>query len=581
MYRTALLFLLPVLFCGMSLQAQEQQTSIVHFSLDSDELTPEAQIQLETLLSEIQQLDRWKLDVRAHTDATGTDQYNEALAGRRAAAVRQYLVDRDLPLEQVSISTFGEHRPADSNTTEEGRRRNRRVEIDLYTWPLNTLADLMGSLEDLNTQKFTFQADQAVSLTGSDGTTVWVPSEVFVHADGRTAQGTIELEMREAYSYADMVAAGLSTHSGTEMLETGGMVYLEARSEGEKLQIREGGELILGMPTEQQLPGMQLFTGTTDANGNLTDWNPTGQAFQKNKTAVLRIAEPPAMPKIKTELTLFKYDKSGEPTPPTEPGAPTYPKEPNRESIQYNPGFFKRLFMGRKKIEAREDAIYAKKVAQYEARLERYPALKQAYALEMEEYALELDGYRQAKATYEDGLKEQWEEHQQARREKYKDAITEAEEKYRRTLQAYQEYKARKIAEYEVALEKGSIDQRSLNNYFFAVNKMGWINCDRFYNVAASEKEPLLVMDEDEQEEMIFVLFTDIRSALRTSRAEGFYTTQSVPTGANAKVIGLKVQDGRPLLAVKEITVGELDQIELDYKPRRLAEIRQTLAALD
>lgn len=571
-----------LLFCGgFGLQAQQQETSTVYFALDSDVLTAEAQQQLGELLKDIKDLDRWKLEVRAHTDATGTDQYNEDLAQRRAAAVRNYLLQRDLPLDLVSISTFGEHRPADSNNTEEGRKRNRRVEIDLYTWPLQSLDDLLGGLNEGNSQFFTISAEESIALSGKDGTTIWIPSDLFVHQDGRSAQGDIQLEMREAYTYADMIAQGLSTHSGASMLETGGMVYLEARSGDEKLQIREGGELLVSMPTGEQLPGMQLFTGETDANGNLLDWTPTGQGFKTNKMATLRIADPPAMPDIHTGLTLFKYDLSGEPVEPSKPRAPIYPTEPKRESVQYNPGFFKKMMMGRKKIEAREEAIYAKKLEQYETRLERYPALLAAHEKEMEGYAEELAQYQEAKLAYEAGLKAQWQAHQQRQREKYKEAYKIAEVKFRRTLEAYEKYKAKKIAAYEAAVEQGPMDQKSLKSYFFAVNKMGWINCDRFYEVAAADKEELLVMDDDEQEEMIFVLFTDIRSALRTTRGEGFYKTRSVPKGANAKVIGLKVKNGQPLLAIKDITVGELDQIELKYEARRLSEIRETMALLD
>ncbi|WP_170110438.1 OmpA family protein [Flavilitoribacter nigricans] len=581
MYKNALLLMFLVLCGSLSLQAQEQETSIVYFALDSDVLSPDARQQLDGLLETIGQLDRWKLDVRAHTDATGTDQYNEALAQRRAAAVRTYLTERDLPTDLVSISTFGEHRPAESNVTETGRQRNRRVEIDLYHWPLHSLNDLIGGLNENGGQFFSFASDQSVAITGADGTTVWIPSDIFVHADGRTAHGDIQLEMREAYTYADMIAQSLSTHSGDRILETGGMVYLEARLGEEQLQLREGGELVISMPTESTLPDMQLFTGATDANGNLQDWNPTGQGFKTNKMATLRIADPPAMPDVRTGMTFFKEDLSGEPIEPAKPRAPVYPSEPKRESIQYNPGFFKKLVMGRKKIEAREEAIYAQKVEQYEARLERYPELLAAHELEMERYESKMDRYREEMLAYEAGLKAQWKAHQQRQREKYKEAYELAEVKYRRTLEAYEAYKAKKIADYEAAVEQGAVDQRSLNEYFFTVNKMGWINCDRFYNIAASEKEPLMVMDDDEQEERVFILFKERRSALNTIRKKDHYTTLSVPRGMEVRVIGLKVKDGRPLLAIREVTVGEIDQIELEYEPRRLSEIRETMASLD
>ncbi|MCB0633448.1 MAG: OmpA family protein [Saprospiraceae bacterium] len=582
MQRNVLLLLLLLCLGGFTLQAQEQQSTLVYFALDSDQLNPEMQKELDLLWQQIETLDRWQVGIRAHTDASGTNAYNDDLARRRAEAVQLYLLKKGLPMEQLHIAAFGEHRPTASNETEDGRSLNRRVEVTLQYWPLRDLRDLTSGLNQKKSQFFTFPAEQSTSVTGSEGTTVYIPSDLFEHADGSKVLGEIELEMQEAYTYADMVAMGLSTHSGQQMLETGGMVYLQARSEGQDLRIREGGELIVGMPSGQQLPGMQLFTGVTDADGNVTDWEPTGQDFQRNKLATLRIADPPAMPKIKMELAFFRFDKSGEPVPPSRPYEPVYPREPKRESVKYNPGFFKKLVMGKKKIQAREEEMYAKKVAQYEERLTKYPEKMKEYEFEMEAYAAKMIAYKAERVRWEVGLQEQWQDHRAAWRKKYDEQLAVAEAKYRRTMEAYEAYKARKIAAYEAEVETGQMDQRSLNNYFFTVNKLGWINCDRFYNLADAEKEQLMVRDVDEQEELIFVLFTDMNSALRTQHRadEKLYVTQMVPTGASAKVVGLKVKDGRSMLAVKEVTVGASGPIELEYEPAKLADIRQTLADL-
>jgi hypothetical protein len=240
------------------------------------------------------------------------------------------------------------------------------------------------------------------------------------------------------------------------------------------------------------------------------------------------------------------------------------------------------MLMGKKNVQAREDEMYAKKVAQYEERLARYPEKMKEYEFEMEAYQAKMIAYNAERTRWEAGLQEQWKTHRENWREKYDEQLAVARARYRRTMEAYEAYKAKKIAAYEAEVEAGHMDQRSLNNYFFAVNKLGWINCDRFYNLADAEKEQLMVRDGDEQEEMIFVLFTDINSALRTQRlaGEALYVTQKVPTGANAKVVGLKVQNGRSMLAVREVTVGASGPIELQYEPAKLADIRQALADL-
>jgi OOP family OmpA-OmpF porin len=66
--------------------------------------------------------------VEGHTDSAGSDEYNQGLSERRAAAVRQVLIERfGVSAARVSSEGFGESRPVTSNTSAEGRAQNRRV----------------------------------------------------------------------------------------------------------------------------------------------------------------------------------------------------------------------------------------------------------------------------------------------------------------------------------------------------------------------------------------------------------------------------------------------------------------------
>ena len=64
-----------------------------------------------------------------YTDNIGSDHYNLWLSRRRAETVRDYLVSLGVPAPTVSATGFGETHPLASNSTEAGRRQNRRVEI--------------------------------------------------------------------------------------------------------------------------------------------------------------------------------------------------------------------------------------------------------------------------------------------------------------------------------------------------------------------------------------------------------------------------------------------------------------------
>ena len=69
------------------------------------------------------------LDVEGHTDAIGSDAYNQELSEKRAAAVQQYLVQQGIPASSIAARGFGKLQPVADNSTAAGRQQNRRVEL--------------------------------------------------------------------------------------------------------------------------------------------------------------------------------------------------------------------------------------------------------------------------------------------------------------------------------------------------------------------------------------------------------------------------------------------------------------------
>jgi len=77
-------------------------------------------------------LDKWSdvnVEVAGHTDDWGSDEYNMSLSLRRAETVRDYLISKGIAADRLSARAYGESQPVADNATDEGRFKNRRVEL--------------------------------------------------------------------------------------------------------------------------------------------------------------------------------------------------------------------------------------------------------------------------------------------------------------------------------------------------------------------------------------------------------------------------------------------------------------------
>ena len=100
----------------------------VYFDIDSYELLQQSYKELTMLLEKLEANPSMRIELRGHTDNTGTKEGNRRLSENRAKAVMDYLVERGISAKRLSASGFGESIPIDTNNTPEGRSRNRRVE---------------------------------------------------------------------------------------------------------------------------------------------------------------------------------------------------------------------------------------------------------------------------------------------------------------------------------------------------------------------------------------------------------------------------------------------------------------------
>lgn len=109
-------------------------------------------------------------------------------------------------------------------------------------------------------------------IEGEKGTLIATPKGCFLDKNGNPVTENIEIELTECLSMEEMVLSNLTTTSEDKLLETDGMIYVNATSNGEQLKIDKNNPIYIEIPTDKVKEGMQVYKGSRDENGNM-EWS--------------------------------------------------------------------------------------------------------------------------------------------------------------------------------------------------------------------------------------------------------------------------------------------------------------------
>ena len=101
----------------------------IHFGPNKSELYENAKVEIDKLVEEMIKNPTMKIEVAGHTDNVGDDAVNFNVSQKRANAIKAYLIEKGIAEKRVTAKGYGETAPISDNLTEEGRTRNRRIEI--------------------------------------------------------------------------------------------------------------------------------------------------------------------------------------------------------------------------------------------------------------------------------------------------------------------------------------------------------------------------------------------------------------------------------------------------------------------
>jgi hypothetical protein len=378
-------------------------------------------------------------------------------------------------------------------------------------------------------QSFTARSDRDTQFVASDGTVIGIRANSFQTASGAAPSGPVTLRVREYYGTTEILSHGLCTQSGSTLLESGGMVHIEAAADGELLQLRPGAEATIALPVRQAVAGMELFRGVD--RGGWIDWLPA-----QSSARLLPAYVPAAYPGGIDALTRH-FDRNIDIEAGFAPGRNNkyalrlrVDASGNTDLIDISPAPSEKL---------------ARSVRSAVTKLSRWkPATRAGLA---------------ATDTAMHYLSFEWSLGIGGTVDTLADGTTGASS----PSPARAEERAATITQY----------------YVLKSSQLGWINCDRFINDTRPRND-LFVRAEKEERENIKLIFRDQRSIMNgVATSEGVLFSK-IPDGEPVIIIGMKYKDGNLLAALAGGVTGAHATTSLKYAPMDVEELRVRLTKL-
>ena len=397
---------LPILllWCQFALLGQPPVQKSVFFDSGKSDLSSTAHQTIDGLILELRTWTDFDIVLEGYTDERGSAEFNEKLAAERVAAVYAYLTAKGCKPRDVALKALGETGSKEpGRPVAHSRQQNRRVDIKANPNRLDDLAELFAKTAFQDQQIFTFSPAEQQVLTTSSGVQMGIPAHCFQFKNGAVPTTPVTLRFIDATTPDDWILHNLVTQTTQKaLLQTAGMFYIEAESEGRVLALQEGSSIKISVPMEEPRDlEMELFYGVPDKKTGTVRWESaqtpgaTGQSGAANtlnlnifnrkryqlldslKMTFAEVAKPvvvyPKSPVFDKETLRIATRRKPlaprlrEPKIPVEPKISTATAASNKQERALN----KKARQAEKKYHKRLGE-YEERLARYEARWEKY-----------------------------------------------------------------------------------------------------------------------------------------------------------------------------------------------------------------
>lgn len=262
--------ILGILLCWMVEARAQGPIRLFYASAESTLNSPQKE-ELQQLVKLWRSSNIEEITITGHADPVGSTVYNQSLSELRANTVRSFLASQGIPPSQLTTYYEGERKASFID-----KSAWRRVDI---SW---TTPEIYKPIEELysklsNTQRHYINPEKDTFLRCEEGSIIHIKAGTF-SAKGKKA--LVLFEVKEVYNKSDMILENLSTMSDGNILETRGMIYTNAMSQGDTL--KPSKDISIMMPTEDYTAAAGVFDGNRDPHSDAMNWAVNNNSVLRN-----------------------------------------------------------------------------------------------------------------------------------------------------------------------------------------------------------------------------------------------------------------------------------------------------------
>lgn len=582
-------FIFIALFIPLSILSAFAQTNLqrsVFFDKDKSEIKPQSETSLLEVMDFLNKNPSFQILLKGFTDADGSDEHNRTLSERRVFAVRQFLEQKGINTAKITTLALGEAQPIAENNSETGKQQNRRVEIEVtfvqstpsVTTNVNVAKykndNIANLYRDLATiiQVYKVNTSRDTTLRGEKGTELFIPKNAFKGVPNGTI---VDIKLKEAYSFSDIIRDNLNTMSDNQAMQTGGMVYVEANFNGQKLALKQNLQVRFNSK-ESRLKEMALFMGEREMNQNRRiNWKPLNE-------------DPDVKNSLTPPVTIFAQGTGNEPFRPYLVLNPKTKKPLTIKELCDTSGCYPLILDRHVKDSFATRPNMSNTCGAMAMYVQAHPQMIDKPLTEIHK-ATYIDAYLMYNVSEFDILKQQnghlWDSLMVERmniafftqspaylaRKKRDDSLRIV---YREMQRIQDSMNIENEKKYKELVNK---------NPAFVLNKMGWVNCDRLANINQSQIATININFQYLPNSEIKVISKKLKRVISPNFNETVGNTKpqfSVIKGEDLVLVAMKVENGESYLSLMEMK-GQNIELTPNFKQLSPSEIKEKLKVLD